>query len=368
MFILPRFTSRLSNPHSCLCKKLKCYTHGMSEINKTITAFPGVRVGHSTDSQELTGCTAIVFDTPLTVGYHCREGGAPGTFNTDILQPGMADFGTNALFISGGSLPGGYETGHNITQAMLDDDVPYPSVSGAVIFDLGVQEKGSYFDPQHGAEAYQQASDEPVSGGNVGAGTGASIGKFCFIDGQNAGMKAGVGNALVQDGNVMVGALTVLNALGNVVHGDTVLAGNRDGQGGFVRKLSTSAGDEDPAGRNTTVTVLVTNYALGARQNLAVVARQGVLGHADAIRPLTGIDGDVVFVASTGEVAEMRDPHGNLVENTPAWPSRTRDIVGDLARRATQKSVYDATQVPTSMYEKGYQGMLPGRSGFRHLP
>ena len=208
--------------------------------NETLTALQGVRVGHSTHPEKLTGCTVIIFEKEYPVVY-VSGGGSPGTIATEDLNDGK-EFGVrDGLFIAGGSMNGlsAYAT---ITRELIKqgrglkiNKTFMPVLSGAIVYDLSV---GNHqFDPEFGAEALANAGDQPVIGGNQGAGTGTSVGKFQRLEsGSKTGaMKAGVGSARVDLANgAMVCALSVVNAMGNIIGRDgLVIAGNRDGRGGL---------------------------------------------------------------------------------------------------------------------------------------
>ncbi len=274
--------------------------------NNTLTSLTGVKVGHSTQIDKLTGCTVVLFDKPYPVAYK-SYGGAPGLFNVEMLKNGKSFFRRHGLFIAGGSLSG-LMSASNIMQRMIDDGIGFkenkivnPSISGAVVFDLGTN-VGQY-DPTYGSEAYDNVSSDPVISGNVGAGTGTAVGKFqrVLTGTKNGGMKAGVGSAKIDLGNgVIVTAMSVVNALGNIINPDgTILAGNRDES----KKFKTFEDTTDfvtSNSMNTTITIVGINIDLGSRENYERVAHMASTGHARAINPVnTSVDGDPVFVFST---------------------------------------------------------------------
>ena len=152
--------------------------------NTTLTALKGVNIGHSTHLDKLTGCTVILFDKPYSVAYKAY-GGAIGSFNTDCLNSGMTDYKVNGIFIAGGSYTG-LMSGAEILECLRADkvgsrsgskkDIYNPSITGAIVYDQGINIAA--YDKKYGREAYQNASTKPVLSGNVGAGTGTSVGKF----------------------------------------------------------------------------------------------------------------------------------------------------------------------------------------------
>ncbi len=204
-------------------------------MNKTLTALNGVRVGHSTYLEKLTGCTVVLFDKPYSVAY-AGYGGSIGSFNTENLRSGKTDYKENGIFVSGGSMQG-LMSGGEIIDCLRKDkygskfgDVYNPSVTGSIIFDYGMHL--APFGPIYAREAYKNAGYEPVLSGNVGAGTGTCVGKFHWLlEGTKTGaMKAGVGSARVDvGGGITVVAMSVVNAAGNIVSPKgEILAGNRE--------------------------------------------------------------------------------------------------------------------------------------------
>jgi len=204
-------------------------------MNNTLTALKSVKVGHSTHLDKMTGTTVVLFDRDLPVAYKCY-GGSTGTFNTDTFRNGKSDNRANAIFISGGSWSGLQAAGE-IIKRLIEKEIGEkvfkiinPNLTGAIVFDLGTRiEK---FNPLYGREAVDNASANPVERGNVGAGTGTSVGKFRYFDNGKifAGMKAGVGCSLIDLSNgAIVSALSVVNAIGNIILPDgKILAGNRN--------------------------------------------------------------------------------------------------------------------------------------------
>lgn len=281
-------------------------------MNNSLTDIPGITVGHWTDREAATGCTVILCPEGAVAGVDVR-GGAPGTRETDLLNPTCMVEKVHAICLAGGSAFGlaaadGVmrwleEHGHGFDVRVAR----VPIVPAAVIFDLALGRADVRPDAAAGYAACGAATTGPVAEGNVGAGTGATVGKLL---GYQDGMKGGLGTASRQLGNgVMVAALAVVNAAGDVVDPSTgqIIAGARraDGQG-FADIMRTLAGsgttNRDSWGaRNTTLGVVATNVALtktGATK-LAQVAQTGL---ARAIRPVhTLIDGDVVFGLSLGD-------------------------------------------------------------------
>ena len=281
-------------------------------MNNSLTDIPGITVGHWTDQEAATGCTVILCPEGAVAGVDVR-GGAPGTRETDLLNPTCMVEKVHAICLAGGSAFGlaaadgvmrwleehGY--GFDVRVARV------PIVPAAVIFDLALGRADVRPDAAAGYAACQAASAGPIAEGNVGAGTGATVGKML---GYPQGMKGGLGTTSRQlDNGVLVAALAVVNAAGDIINPGTgqIVAGARraDGQG-FADIIGTLAGggttSRDSWGaRNTTLGVVATNVALtkAGATKLAQVAQTGL---ARTIRPVhTPVDGDVVFGLSLGD-------------------------------------------------------------------
>jgi L-aminopeptidase/D-esterase-like protein len=339
--------------------------------NNTLTALKGVKVGHSTHLDKLTGCTAIIFDKEYPAAYQ-GYGGDIGSFHTDSLRVG-AIRKRHGFFIAGGSL-GGLMSASEIMQGMIDDGIGSkaaaiinPNISGAIVFDQGT--RIAQYDPNYGREAYDNATTDPVQAGNVGAGTGTAVGKFQWVEEgtKSGGMKAGVGNARVDLGNgIIVCALTVLNAMGNIVLPDgTILAGNRDENKKF-KDFDDTIDFITKDGSNTTVTVVGTNVDLGSRENYERLAHFATHGHVRAIHPVhTSQDGDTVFVFSTQEITKPFNEFGKFFQE-PGETGFTVDVIGHAAAKAVQESVYDACrQAETVEFKDAYKGVFPSAKDYQ---
>ncbi len=274
-----------------------------------LTDVPGVRVGHWTDQVARTGCT-VVLPAPGGAVASCDvRGAAPGTRETDLLAPGRTVERVHAVLVTGGSAFGlaaadgvmAYLRERGVGQVTPHAVVPI--VPAAVVYDLGVGSATVYPDASAGRHACLDAEPgSPCGSGAFGAGTGATVGK---VRGPDRAVAGGVGShARVLPGGGVVGALAVVNAVGDVVGADgSVLAGV-----GSVQQLLTEGMPVPPAwgeAQNTTVVVVATDVALTRTQahRLAVVAHDGL---ALAIRPVhTSFDGDAVFTLSTGERTEQ---------------------------------------------------------------
>ncbi len=284
----------------------------MDPGNRTLTAVPGLSVGHATDEEAATGCTAIL--GPFTAAVEV-SGLATGSRELDALSPLHLVPSCDALLLTGGSAFGlGAADGvaawlEERGRGFLTRAARVPIVPAAVIYDLAVGRADVRPGPDMGRAAAAAATTGPVAEGRVGAGTGASVGK---LDG--AGERAGIGSWAEEamEGST-VAALAVVNAFGDVL--DTagrVMAGARNRNGAFLdtarflrerpEELAAAAGGTVPPrpGENTTLGVVATDVALSKRE-LMVVARQASRGLARRISPSgTPFDGDIVFAVSTG--------------------------------------------------------------------
>jgi len=263
-------------------------------MNETITAIDGVRVGHWNDETVMTGCTVIVLPEPNVVAGEAR-GAAPGTREFALLQPGMRVEQAQAILLTGGSAFG-LSAAEGVVRGLEADgrghETPVgrvPIVPGAVIFDL-FPDFGARPGPDQGEAAYRAATTDPVASGLVGAGTGATVAKWRGFESRRPG---GLGTALQTAGDASVGALVVVNAVGDVftLEGESLTGG--DPVPGPPRLTP-------EAFTNTTLVMIATDAQLSRLQLFRLVVR----AHdalAVCLRPVhTDFDGDVVFAASVG--------------------------------------------------------------------
>jgi L-aminopeptidase/D-esterase-like protein len=280
-----------------------------ASANSTITAVPGVRVGHHTLSERPTGCTVVLIDGDA-VGGVSQRGGAPGTRETDLLNPLNVVDKVNAVVLSGGSAFG-LDAATGVVRWLEERGVGWPTaagrvpiVSGAILFDLGVGGNPKIRPTADcGYRAAQGATDRPAEEGSIGAGAGATVGKF----GGGRSMKAGIGSAAIAlPSGLIVAAIVAVNAVGDIIDPatGTVVAGVRgqDGRLADARVLLRSGQTvpPPPAGENTTIGVVATNARLSKAQanRMALMADDG---YARAIYPShTEGDGDTIFALATG--------------------------------------------------------------------
>ena len=272
-------------------------------MNQTLTAIEGITVGHATDATARTGCTVILCPAGATAGVDVR-GAAPGTRETDALRPGRLVQKAHAVLLTGGSAFG-LDAAGGVVQYLEEQNVGFPAgpvrvpiVPAAVIFDLGVGDAKVRPDKEMGYQACVNTTNKPVAMGTVGAGTGATVGKAPGV----TSSPGGVGSACKYlDSGLIVAAIVVVNALGNVVHPETgeIVAGGKE-NGNFVDITERLLDAHLVQGTNTTIGVIATNATLSVTE-VNRVAEMAHDGMARAIRPShTMFDGDTLFSLATG--------------------------------------------------------------------
>jgi L-aminopeptidase/D-esterase-like protein len=286
----------------------------------SLTDVGGLRVGHFTDSRRPTGCTVILFDQPATAGAD-YDGSAPGESLGVLLQPVSPLDRIHAILLTGGG-PMALGATSGVVRFLEEKRVGYdwgvpnvrvPIVVGAVIDDLAIGDGRIRVGNDEAYRACQAATAAAVVEGSVGAGAGATVGKM-FVGRGMAGMKGGIGTTSARHGDVVVAALVVVNAAGDVFdwRTGTIVAGARTSDGrGFARTIDVLRRDLDapPAAaaplsdeplRATTLAVVATNVAL-AKTQLTKLAMMANTGPARAINPYhTQGDGDQVLAVSIG--------------------------------------------------------------------
>ena len=310
-----------------------------------ITDVAGIEVGHFSDPRRPTGCTVILAREGAVAGVDVR-GAAPGTRETDLLAPGNFVQQVHAVMLAGGSawgLAAAEGAMRWLEERGIGLDVRFgtlPIVPAAVLFDLPLGEARIRPDAAAGYAACEAASSAAPAEGNVGAGSGALVGK---LFGVHRAMKGGIGTASVTVNGVTVGALIACNALGDVLDPDTaqVVAGARteDGRALLDTRRALLRGElPQPllAGTNTTLGVIATDARVTKVQanRLAAVAHDGL---ARAINPVhTMSDGDTLFALATGRVPLEGDAPGMTVLGTMA---------AEVVARATLRAVLAARTV-----------------------
>lgn len=305
----------------------------MSEEGR-ITDVPGLTVGHVHDPQGITGCTVVLCGREGFNGGADIRGGAPATRETDALHPDCLVNRVHAVVLCGGSAFG-LAAAQGVMEYLKNEGIGIdthvarvPIVCAAAMFDLPVGDHYAYPTPDMGQRAAESAGTD-FEEGSVGAGMGATVGKFA---GLNLATKSGVGTASVKVGDLVVGAIVVINAFGQVVDEDrSVLAGARSVDGGWldVQEVLRSNSPEARPIENTSLAIVGTNAILTKPQakRVAMMAHDGL---ARSIYPIhTMFDGDSIFALSSGEVE--------------AEPSMVGTWAADAVAKAVRRSVTLAT-------------------------
>jgi len=272
------------------------------KLKNAVTDVRGIEVGHAQDDQALTGCTVILCRKGAVAGVDIR-GGAPGTRETDLLNPINLVEKVHAIVLAGGSAFG-LDAATGVMRYLEENKIGFntgaakvPIVPSAILYDLNLGRADVRPDSAMGYRAAASASAEAPAEGNVGAGTGASVGK---ILGMKRAMKAGVGTASVNLNGTIIGALVAVNPFGDVIDpaNGKMIAGVRSGT--TLQKLKRMQTRAAPAS-NTVIGVIATNAKLTKAQatKVAQMAQDGI---ARTIRPAhTMFDGDTIFTLATGE-------------------------------------------------------------------
>ena len=310
----------------------------MQRVN--ITDLPGIAIGHAQNEAAGTGCTVILCEAGASAGVDVR-GGAPGTRETDLLDPVNHVEKIHGVLLSGGSAYG-LDAAAGV-MAYLEErgsgfDVGVarvPIVAGAVLFDLNCGDPRTRPDKAMGYEACRN-STQALRQGSVGAGTGATVGKML---GMEKAMKGGFGSVCFKLGDLLLGAVVAVNCLGDVVDSESgrIVAGARCMKSGTLLDCEASLlanyqSGFDPFKGNTTIGCIISNARLNKAEakKLAGIAHNG---YARSIRPAhTQFDGDTIFALGAGEVeADL-------------------NLLGVLAARAMQEAVLSAVMEATSLH------------------
>lgn len=285
-----------------------------------ITQIKGVRIGHAQDEAHATGCTVILPEKKAVCGLDVR-GGGPASRETQLLNPLMSNDGINGLLLSGGSAFGLDAAGGMMKyleekkQGVKVGSAIVPIVVSSCIFDLGCVDGSVRPDAAMGYQACLDSEKNIERNGNVGGGMGATVGK---IMGNDRAMKSGLGCYAVQVGSLQVGAVVVVNAIGDVYELDS----GRQLAGLLSRKKDAMISSEEEAVKllqlastfslNTTIGAIITNAGLDKAQmnKVAAMASNGI---ARTIRPVnTSMDGDSIYAMSVGKVKSSPDVVGTL--------------------------------------------------------
>lgn len=313
----------------------------MKEIK--ITEIKGIKIGNAQNLEGGTGCTVIICENGGTAGVDVR-GGGPASHETELLKPVNTVDKIHGIVLSGGSAFG-LESDSGVMKYLEEKnigfkvgDVIVPIVCGASIFDLLVGSSKSRPDKKMGYEACCNSEKNIIEEGNIGAGTGASVGKY---KGMERAMKSGLGIYAVEVGELKVGAVVAVNAIGDIFDIDTnkVIAGVLNEEKDKILNTEKlmwedleNSKKESQGIENTTIGCIITNGNLTKAQ-MSKVASMAHNGYARAIRPVhTSLDGDTIFAITTGEV------------------ETTVDIVGTLGAYVMGKAINRAVRKTKSAY------------------
>ncbi|WP_035512481.1 P1 family peptidase [Halalkalibacillus halophilus] len=301
--------------------------------NQTITAVPGLKVGHAEDQHAKTGCTVIISENGATCGVDVR-GSAPGTRETDLLDPINLVNEVHAICLAGGSAYG-LDASSGVMQFLeekrigLDVGVAkVPIVPSAILFDLAVGNPSVRPDQAMGYEASKQANNSKVTTGNVGAGTGATVGKVLGFDHASP---SGIGSySITLENGLVVGAIVAVNAFGDVIDtiNNQILAGAINPESGefintasFLKKNTSHKGS---TGTNTTIGVIGVNAKL-SKAEAKKVSQMAQNAIGKTISPAhTMYDGDTIFTLATGD------------------DSFSIDLIGSVAVEVMEKAIIQA--------------------------
>lgn len=311
----------------------------MKEIK--FTDIDGIKVGNAQDVEGATGCTVIICEEGATAGVDVR-GGSPGTRETDLLDPQNLVDKIHAVILSGGSAFG-LDAASGVMKYLEERDVGFdvqvtkvPIVCSAVLFDLVVGDYRVRPDLEMGYKACVNATNKECPNGNIVAGTGATVGKFLGLE---RAMKGGLGSYAIQIGDLKVGAIVAVNALGDIIDPYTgeILAGLLD------EERNTLIGTENIMAEkysekknifsgNTTIGLVATNGII-TKSEANKLASMSHNGYARSIRPAHSIfDGDTIFTMATGKIeADI-------------------NVVGFLAARTMEGAVINAIKSSESAY------------------
>jgi len=310
---------------------------GMSMKEIQINEIKGFKIGHAQNHDGGTGCTAIICEAGAFAGADVR-GSGPASRESELLKPLSIAQQIHCVMLSGGSAYG-LAAGDGAMQFLEEKGVGFdvgvgvvPLVCGASLFDLVVGDPTCRPDKKMGYNACEAAGTKEVAQGNVGAGTGATVGKFLGMDRM---MKSGLGTFALEIDTVQCGAIVAVNALGDVIDYDTgrpiagILTEDKTALASTREIMYKEiARQRDVFSGNTTIGCILTNAKLTKNQanKLAAVAHNGF---ARAISPVhTSVDGDTIFVLATGEVDANLDALGVLSTEVMAR------AINEAARRA----------------------------------
>ncbi len=305
------------------------------------TDIEGLKVGNVQNIKGGTGCTVVICEDGATAGVDVR-GGSPGTRETDLLNPQNLVEKIHSVMLTGGSAFG-LDAASGVMEYLEKKGIGFdvqvtkvPIVCSAVLFDLVVGDYRVRPDKKMGYEACMKATDEDCPSGNIGAGTGATVGKFFGVD---RAMKGGLGSYGIQVGDLKVGAIVAVNALGDIIDPESgeILAGLLDENkknliGTEKEMLKAYNENKNVFSGNTTIGVVATNGKFNKSQ-MNKIASMAHNGYGRTMRPAHSIfDGDTIFTMATDRVeADI-------------------NVVGFLAAEVMEKAIIDAIKSADSAY------------------
>lgn len=292
----------------------------MKEID--IKDIKNIRIGQAENKEAGTGCTVFICEKGMPAGLDVR-GGGPASRDTQLLNPLAAAQEIHAVLLAGGSAFG-LGAANGVMKYLEEHDIGFdvgvtkvPLVAQSDLFDLTVADTFTRPDAAMGYEAARLAMEAPnYRDGNFGAGCGATVGK---IGGMETCMKTGIGSYAVQVGELQVGAVVALNALGDIFDhktGKQVAGVLTEDKNGFrstaeIMRASTEVVENRFTG-NTTLGIIITNAAF-AKSQLCKIAGMAHDGYARSIRPVhTSADGDSIYAVSVGDIKADQDLVGTL--------------------------------------------------------
>ncbi|WP_051656455.1 P1 family peptidase [Butyrivibrio sp. AE3004] len=321
------------------------WAKGTKAVEISITDIDSIRIGQVEDKEAATGCTVFICENGMCAGLDVR-GGGPASRDSQLLNPLMAAQQIHAVVLSGGSAYG-LCTANGVMKYLEEKGYGYdtgaalvPLVAQADLYDLSVGNPNVRPDEKMGYEAAKKAFEAPnYKDGNYGAGCGASVGKMAGVD---TSMKTGIGSYAIQLGDLKIGAVVALNALGDIYDWKTgkQIAGLLTEDKKALRATtdymmsSTKVVDNKFTG-NTTLAVVITNAKFEKAQ-LCKIAGMAHDGYARSINPVhTSADGDSIYALSVGDVKADLDLAGIL----------SADVISEAIIRAVEnaKSAYGIT-------------------------
>lgn len=304
----------------------------------SITQVGNIRIGQVEDTKAATGCTVIISEQGMAAGLDVR-GGGPASRDSELLDPLAAAGFVHAVLLAGGSAFG-LDCAGGVMAYLEEHDIGFdvgvtkvPLVVQSDLFDLTVGDKSVRPDRAMGYEAAKRAMEAPnYRDGNFGAGCGATVGKICGMD---TCMKSGIGSYAIELGELKIGAIVAVNALGDIYDWKTgkkiagLLTEDKNGFRDTVEVMKQSiAVHENKFVENTTIGAVITNAKFDKSQ-LCKIAGMTHNGYARSIRPVhTTADGDSIYALSVGDVSADQDLVGTLAA----------DVMSEAIKRAIENA------------------------------